>query len=1309
MIPVLFEHDTDNFYNNGLGLLSHVLKAEATEEKNGILELELEYPLLGPLANALIEHRIILAKYSDDEESLHAFRINEIEKSLEEGKIIVHASSRTNDLANSVVTNMGEMASSPTVVLQAMMNHSIDWPSYPLTLTTDLIAGKNSIDLRKFRYKNVLDCIAGNDSSFINVFGGEIKRENNKIKILAQRGFDRNTVLRPGKNLDGVKLTIDTRGIVTRILPWFKFTGEDKNEYYVEGDLVNSSRVNDYPIKFTQSVDCSSLQVLDTAKNENRNIRSKEELMSHNDVRNWFLNHPGIDIPKVSAEVDIRQYSDSVSISDQTLLDLERLQLCDYIYIYVPQLNMDVKMQVTKVVYDCILEKVVTINAGSNRGSLYDKVMGDVTKTDDLRNQMRGLESDLRNTIMTSANGKNTVHFGTTFPPGTNHKVGDLFWHQENSETTSLYIWDGETWKVQLQGDLKKTIAEDYDAKIKAVKKIFDDAEAAQVENRKTIETSITETSKELTDLKKTMGDKIKDIVNPLITAGNIYNSIINDSSTHLLLKSLISNEALTATKNKFNTIDTNLSGMVTSISRIAGDVGAVNTTITTEVGKVKTEISNVKTSISGLSTNFTTLNSTVSQIPGKITTELSKVEGKILPAATKAVNDSKAYTDGKVVDLTKKIGAIDSSVTTKITTEVGKVKTEIEKIITTKEGTLSSAISKLTQQIGEIKSTVGSNDGIREKITSVLQTDSSIITSILSGNAHPNIIKNPTTLEDVKAIDGPNFITAINKDTADGVTRLSVDFPRNNRTGTIDVGYRFLLTENIKPNAKYRLKYHMVVEPLATPAPPPPPNQGGNLLQGTDSGSKTFTITGGYSGYIDTSTGSSKIFTVTKKPSAYSWETVTATIIFDTVNPLPVNTDLLMNIDATGNHSQVVKAVGIYYSGGRHGRHENEEVIWESETIDEISSHYMKFRVKNPITKIEIILANVRETTSLKNICLVRSDSGVKPSPWRSTGPIPTNTGETITDDDYEVWLLKQGAWSKKLTSRSDAGSTTERTIELIGSDIFIDSQPNYLYLQGHVNKRIKVWGFELKELGDNSPLGRLIEEKTANYWSLKHLNSADDVVTQINTSSDGVRIKGKNIALDGDVTVTGTSWLDGAIIKNASISGAQIGQAAIQSAQIAALDAAKITGLQAQVKKVVTSELISEVITTGELNIGTNAKLSIKNNALKINYGNNTTDRLSIGVNGRIEGPTRIAGQVTSKMYTPVMTNSYESEGVPSNDVYTVYGVRWLGVVHHRPTDEYYLYIDDGSYPTSKHLFYVNIIPQSAQQIDINNYGIK
>lgn len=79
---------------------------------------------------------------------------------------------------------------------------------------------------------------------------------------------------------------------------------------------------------------------------------------------------------------------------------------------------------------------------------------------------------------------------------------------------------------------------------------------------------------------------------------------------------------------------------------------------------------------------------------------------------------------------------------------------------------------------------------------------------------------------------------------------------------------------------------------------------------------------------------------------------------------------------------------------------------------------------------------------------------------------------------------------------------------------------------------------------------------------WALGIADNSGKLISGINGDTSGTVIQGKKLVINSDTTINGKAFIDGSVIKNASIGQAQIGNAAIGSAQIINVDVSKISG---------------------------------------------------------------------------------------------------------------------------------------------------
>lgn len=229
-------------------------------------------------------------------------------------------------------------------------------------------------------------------------------------------------------------------------------------------------------------------------------------------------------------------------------------------------------------------------------------------------------------------------------------------------------------------------------------------------------------------------------------------------------------------------------------------------------------------------------------------------------------------------------------------------------------------------------------------------------------------------------------------------------------------------------------------------------------------------------------------------------------------------------------------------------------------------------------------------------------------------------------------------------------------------------------------------------------------IVKQLSNSYAVRVLSGPNSLATEINANPNGVRIKGKNIEIDGNTHIS-RGVIDEAMIKDSAITNTKIARAAIKDAQIVSLDAAKISGKNANLIDLNAVRGQIEYLFTKGIALGNEVYMYMSNGRMQIYKRNAKTDDITVQLNGRMSGGTRIfGGPSTYTEYTPVMTNYQKNTplyspsylGSPSaNNNIGVYGVRWMGIVtfsgntHAMTNTGAYLYVDDGS--RTNNLWYI------------------
>ena len=429
MIPILYESNETNFNHNGICTLYGLLDYEVTEARNGEFELELIYPVDGLWFSELTDFRIISAEPNEIDEH-HRFRIYEIKKSLDEQTVTVYASTATNDLGGNLVEKVVISDEIPQQAMDKMKAALLEPTNY--NFVSD-IQTKSSTEWER---RNPLNCIAGEAGSLIAYWGGEIKRTNDTIFLYSRRGKDNVTTIRPGKNLSGFEMTVSTKGLITAILPYFKYTPENETDYVtVYGDIVHSPLENNYPIHKITPVDFSG----------DESIITVEDLNAEAAGYFTYIN-PDCDKPKVNLEIDLMQLSDSAEYAK--FKSLERIGLTDTVTVWVEKFDIDVVVKVTEVTYNGMKRMVTKLVAGTPSVKFYDDVRNTYQQDINyLKDYVDGVENGVRNQIQLTADKKNTIFRGYTEPEVGLAKLNDLWYKNIGDGNSEMFQFDGAYWQ----------------------------------------------------------------------------------------------------------------------------------------------------------------------------------------------------------------------------------------------------------------------------------------------------------------------------------------------------------------------------------------------------------------------------------------------------------------------------------------------------------------------------------------------------------------------------------------------------------------------------------------------------------------------------------------------------------------------------------------------------------------------------------------------------------------------------------------------------------------------------------------------
>jgi phage minor structural protein len=457
-----------------MGILHDTISAEVTEVRNAEFELELKYPVGGEWANALTQNRYILVKPNDYDEP-HAFRIYEVEKEVDSNEITVKAVTKTDELSGNIIKPLSIKSATPSGAWEQLKRVAVDPIEY--NFISDIQTAKDTnMDIR-----NVLNAIAGEEGSFIDTWGGEIKRTNNTIFLYSKRGKDHVTTIRPRKNLKNVKVKSSMAGKFTRILPYVTFTpdGENEPEQVIYGDIIKSPHYDDYFVKRIVPLDLSSEFNDSSTHKEGEEAKKKAPTPAQVTAKaqSYFTSkNKDADKPDLSVEVEMIPLQDSTEWDRRIIQALEKIQLCDTVDVYVPKIDCDVTVKVRKIVYDALRERIIKIEAsssGSGRASLADQQKAqwqDLTNKI-VNNALYGEKDGLIHTILTSANNKNKNFYGPEEPPREKVSKDDLWFKPVGGEgEVEMWRFDGENWVLVIDANFGQKVTDKVNDAINSAK-----------------------------------------------------------------------------------------------------------------------------------------------------------------------------------------------------------------------------------------------------------------------------------------------------------------------------------------------------------------------------------------------------------------------------------------------------------------------------------------------------------------------------------------------------------------------------------------------------------------------------------------------------------------------------------------------------------------------------------------------------------------------------------------------------------------------------------------------------------------------
>lgn len=362
MIPVLYDKN-----DNCIGPLADCTRCYVTQERNGIFEAEIDYPMSAPLFSQIESGGYIVAK-PDDISQPQKMRIYKPSKPLY-GTATFYTEHIRYSLGGVPVAR-GQYSGTPAAVLGNMAT-SVD-STTPFTFWSD-ISNVHTIDLTV--PSTVGKMMAGTEGSVLDTFGGEYEFDNYTVKLHSSRGRERTTEIRYAKNLTGFTCESDISNTYTSVYPFYY--NEIENSYVeLPYKKIALSGASSLPFSRCYMLDLS--QEWETAPTAAQLEAKAQQFISRNKLDEIHYNYRVSFIP-------LWQTSEYKNISA-----LERCGLCDTVSVIHEKTGTKIRAKIVKTVYDSLAERYVEMELGNASGNFASTVAQEISS---VNNSIRNTRS----------------------------------------------------------------------------------------------------------------------------------------------------------------------------------------------------------------------------------------------------------------------------------------------------------------------------------------------------------------------------------------------------------------------------------------------------------------------------------------------------------------------------------------------------------------------------------------------------------------------------------------------------------------------------------------------------------------------------------------------------------------------------------------------------------------------------------------------------------------------------------------------------------------------------------------------------
>lgn len=342
MIPILYEKDETAFISNGLGRLRDMISAVVTEERNGIYELDFEYPM-DAVDFGMIQVGRIVGVTHDESDDIQPFDIVSYSRPIN-GVVTFHCVHISYRQSYMTVTgsSINSLADAFTLLGTAQPNNPFNY----LTDKTSLgyMAAADGTP------RSVRQMLGGVEGSILDAYGGEYEWDTWSVILHSSRGTARDFSIRYGVNMLDYNEDFDSQGTYSSCVPYWT-----DGENTVVGDRQDSPSAT-----ITGRGECVPLDVSD--KFEDQPTKAQVEAMGLS-----MLTGHNTTVPTQNIHVEFVRLQD---LGYENLGALMQCKLCDTINVIFPDYNATGRFKIVKTVWNVLKDRYDSMELGDLSTSL---------------------------------------------------------------------------------------------------------------------------------------------------------------------------------------------------------------------------------------------------------------------------------------------------------------------------------------------------------------------------------------------------------------------------------------------------------------------------------------------------------------------------------------------------------------------------------------------------------------------------------------------------------------------------------------------------------------------------------------------------------------------------------------------------------------------------------------------------------------------------------------------------------------------------------------------------------------------------